>query len=660
MNDMDMDVDLAACIACTEASDDLITVQGSAICYDCVTGMFQRAIWHEAEYPVKWGNEELNIDDFPRLHQGIKTDFKAKEKEYLCPPAERIYCKADIQSGCTAFLGKRTQTEKTKLCHNCHNPSCLACGEFIRRGRPHACKPADLVKEDEEAYKGLQRGKDYQICPSKRCGRKIQLMDGCNHITCMCGQQSCFICGEPVNMRSRHWNQRPGEQGKCPRYNQPGEANAIFDGDRAGHDLAPLFQVAEQMIEATFDRIAARHDRIAALEQPPEVPALGEWFNEFRGDRVMAPHGARRNAVAIAESDQRLEEARARLEEAEARLEEEEAHDPRDMLPPRWRENDLWFWDEDEAMTPQHDAPAHLRAFDNTPAPFEARQPNGFRPGGPDTRQRRRIHIGHRHGSNADRPVGTAGGIDPYRADFTPQQRNAPGPPNSFQDHFREEQPRHRRPGPLEPPRFASESIRSSSRAETFGRPSDTRREARSRSPRAREDRTQPGRHRRRHRSPSAARLLPTFPGGAPPPSPFEIMPPPVNTFGTRFDGPRFARVPPTPRFGDYAPAWRRVDAVEEQTAAGALAETRFGSLDEHATSGTRSSPRPGFAGRTVGRDAGDGDGRLRSNLEPYHAETQSRDRLMDDPEPPRRRRHHERRRRGHGSRADPVDLAEE
>lgn len=77
----------------------------------------------------------------------------------------------------------------------------------------------------EEAYKDKQRGKDYNFCPA--CGLLEELLDGCNTISCSnCQTEWCFICSQPAKHKSDHWV--PGNP--CPRFGQPGDPRAVFDG----------------------------------------------------------------------------------------------------------------------------------------------------------------------------------------------------------------------------------------------------------------------------------------------------------------------------------------------------------------------------------------------------------------------------------------------
>lgn len=83
----------------------------------------------------------------------------------------------------------------------------------------HSCE--EVIKENK-AFEGLEKGKDYQSCPS--CRRRIELSDGCNHISCVCGTGFCFLCGERAQHYGQHWR-----RGGCPQFNHPEDENAIWD-----------------------------------------------------------------------------------------------------------------------------------------------------------------------------------------------------------------------------------------------------------------------------------------------------------------------------------------------------------------------------------------------------------------------------------------------
>lgn len=72
--------------------------------------------------------------------------------------------------------------------------------------RAHPTKTPVHPGEQKEIDAG-----NLQICP--RCDRRTQRIDGCNHITCPCGEHFCWLCGVgwPAAEGYRHFH-----EGECP------------------------------------------------------------------------------------------------------------------------------------------------------------------------------------------------------------------------------------------------------------------------------------------------------------------------------------------------------------------------------------------------------------------------------------------------------------
>jgi hypothetical protein len=96
------------------------------------------------------------------------------------------------------------------LCGGCSTEFCLSCGEA-----PHAfaCRIVDQPSKDEGVHK---------ICP--QCKVRIEKNGGCNHMTCRCGHEFCWLCME--GFRGAHF---------CGRERRP------EDGVERHDDMAEIF-----------------------------------------------------------------------------------------------------------------------------------------------------------------------------------------------------------------------------------------------------------------------------------------------------------------------------------------------------------------------------------------------------------------------------------
>ncbi|KAK3674849.1 hypothetical protein LTR78_005193 [Recurvomyces mirabilis] len=289
--------DCAVCYDTYPQSQGIEVVPGDAICHDCFTESllpkFLAALQHEHAYPVKWGAIKLDPALFSRiLREGLTVKWVFKVREYATPVKERIYC-ANLRrtmagSGfgkalsveeiemavdeecpmqeCGSFLGARappTGARATVTCTSCTGNTCGLCASsFFEPPTQHHCTDA-VDKETRDAFEGMVKGKDYQLCPE--CCAPVELRDGCNHIFCeagSCNAAFCFICGMAVKRREvEHWKKGM----PCPRWNQPGAENAH-------HDPAPLpHQGFPGLLAAA-----------AAARIPAVVPQEGRIFNQPR------------------------------------------------------------------------------------------------------------------------------------------------------------------------------------------------------------------------------------------------------------------------------------------------------------------------------------------------------------------------------------------
>ncbi|EMF12104.1 uncharacterized protein SEPMUDRAFT_46988, partial [Sphaerulina musiva SO2202] len=178
------------CSVCTsELLSPPHSISHNLICKPCITRLFELALIDETAWPPRWGALLLHHGEFRDvLDADLLMRLDERVRERRCPVAERVYCR---QQQCGAFLGRRWGVDeddesKCEWCGRCGLCTCLRC---LRR-----FEFDDAAKRQvDAAFQGLHRGRDYQDCPN--CRQRVQLADGCNHITCTCGIQFCYLCG---------------------------------------------------------------------------------------------------------------------------------------------------------------------------------------------------------------------------------------------------------------------------------------------------------------------------------------------------------------------------------------------------------------------------------------------------------------------------------
>lgn len=244
------------CSACTETViDRAIRIQESKVCAPCFRHLFELAVRNEADYPAHWGTIVLDYTLYEYiLGEDLYRRYEEKTKEYACPAPERVFCaRTDPPrrpEACQNFVGRWNNQKQCVRCDKCMWYTCLRCEESFSTSSAsgeqaaieHECDPGRDDGVNQRILHGLQRGKDYQVCPNDQCSRVWALHDGCNHMRCAtCKTYFCFICGDRIQHHYRHF-----EQVGCPLYGAwdtgrqaPGPPQGGHHNDAEGEEHLP-------------------------------------------------------------------------------------------------------------------------------------------------------------------------------------------------------------------------------------------------------------------------------------------------------------------------------------------------------------------------------------------------------------------------------------
>ncbi|TLD35863.1 hypothetical protein E2P81_ATG02166 [Venturia nashicola] len=193
------------------------------ICRDCIADPFEQAIQQESCYPPKCCDltGPLRIEEFAHLlaisHPDLAARYDAKLQEYHIDRRFRRYCGSD---DCKAFLNpesyERDDENKTSTadCPTCNRSTCVFCTKIVFKATSHECE-STVLKLNKD-YSAEAR---FKYCPF--CERPGLLNEACNHVTCDCGEEWCFIC-------LRKWSGGYDHE-ECVQYNDP-----VYDSE--GYD----------------------------------------------------------------------------------------------------------------------------------------------------------------------------------------------------------------------------------------------------------------------------------------------------------------------------------------------------------------------------------------------------------------------------------------
>lgn len=183
------------------------------LCHDCIASPFEQAIQQESCYPPRCCDSTgpLNIGDFAHLlamsHPDVVVRYDAKLQEYHMDKRFRRYCGS---SECKTFLNpERYELDAendttTGDCPACNRTTCVSCKKIVCKATSHDCE--STVLKSNKDYSAEAR---FKYCPFCECPGLLD--EGCNHVTCECGEEWCFVC-------LRKWNDGYDHE-ECGQYN---------------------------------------------------------------------------------------------------------------------------------------------------------------------------------------------------------------------------------------------------------------------------------------------------------------------------------------------------------------------------------------------------------------------------------------------------------
>jgi len=314
--------DCSVCMDSVPKADAIAITDDDNVCQECfqeaIKPLFVSALEFEFHYPVTWGASVLDPCKFrDALPEDFLPRWRRKVREYEAPVASRLYCRhraGDDGRECGAFVTHKRPDLRSAfdrmyiwfchLCRDCQGPTCIHCGFAIPKDATRHICPEELKENengngaaaaDTDALAGLTKGRDYQDCPT--CGVHVDLIDGCNHMTCplaACRTSFCFICGTEADGDSEHWS-----YGKsCPRWNQPTADNAMYDR----LDIADMEETERELAEFARGQWTA-WEQAGHFDAPTDTGEELDWAGSELGrhlDLIRGELGPNiRNMVAL-------------------------------------------------------------------------------------------------------------------------------------------------------------------------------------------------------------------------------------------------------------------------------------------------------------------------------------------------------------------------
>ncbi|OLN81204.1 putative E3 ubiquitin-protein ligase ARI5 [Colletotrichum chlorophyti] len=198
-------------------------------CSSCLKTLFKNSLTDETLFPPRCCGRAIPVDNhLPFLSPRIVGEFRAKEIEFSTQ--NRTYC---YEKTCSTFIPPTFIRDDIATCPRCRQKTCVMCKGAQHRRQDCA---EDTLTQD---LLQIAAANGWQRCYS--CRRVVELLYGCNHMTCPCGAQFCYLCGEPWKTCT------------CAQWNEErlyARANAVVNRDADAVRLDPVLHARRVETEA--------------------------------------------------------------------------------------------------------------------------------------------------------------------------------------------------------------------------------------------------------------------------------------------------------------------------------------------------------------------------------------------------------------------------
>ncbi|ESK83441.1 ibr domain-containing protein [Moniliophthora roreri MCA 2997] len=255
-------------------------------CMGCLTDLVKACTGDESLYPLRCCHQHFNLDVvLPLLDHGVRFQFEVKSCEFGTEPADRLYCANPV---CSEFLGScKAFGHTTAPCFKCWTDSCAQCKSAAHPGAGCTDNTANLAE-----IKALAQEQGWQTCPG--CGAIVELHHGCNHMTCRCRTEFCYVCAV-------RWKNCP-----CPQWEERRliETAELRVQNEVQHQRVAVEEV-QQRVHRTVQHLRYDHDcyphRWQYRDGGGVCEECGHYLNLFlkvcRGCRMLACVRCTRNRL---------------------------------------------------------------------------------------------------------------------------------------------------------------------------------------------------------------------------------------------------------------------------------------------------------------------------------------------------------------------------
>ncbi|RYP15283.1 hypothetical protein DL765_005807 [Monosporascus sp. GIB2] len=231
---------------------------GHEYCRGCLGRLFEDAMVDETLFPPRCCKQPILLhQNLVFLDADVARRFRSKAVEFSTP--NRTYCH---DRRCGAFVPPSRYVHDaedggsvaaTARCGECGARTCTACKGAAHVGDcPHDVQLQQVIR--------LAREQGWQRC--QNCWGMVELNMGCNHMTCRCGFQFCYVCGSRwKTCECEQWDERR----LLERAEQIDARDHGRDRDRDDEDAAAAAP-REEVVMPAEPTVARRQEAVMPAE----------------------------------------------------------------------------------------------------------------------------------------------------------------------------------------------------------------------------------------------------------------------------------------------------------------------------------------------------------------------------------------------------------
>ncbi|XXG94954.1 hypothetical protein Hte_001213 [Hypoxylon texense] len=176
------------CVSCLDdfSPKEMVKAPCHSYCKDCFLRLITTACENEQQWPPKCCLNNIPTKTIiPNIYDDLKKVYRDRAEEWNLPVSDRIYCS---HASCSVWV-KPSHINRARNVARCSagHRTCTIC-----RGPQHEgdnCpEDRDMMRTDE-----LAEEEGWKRCYG--CHAYVEHREACQHMTCRCGAEFCYVCG---------------------------------------------------------------------------------------------------------------------------------------------------------------------------------------------------------------------------------------------------------------------------------------------------------------------------------------------------------------------------------------------------------------------------------------------------------------------------------